>query len=78
MSKAIHINGVEYPYKVSSVGVKIQLPNNKKHYVDMSTLTGWTWNALERVKWKGGLGPAVTPSDIKEYIIINKLYEVNK
>ena len=68
MSKAVHINGQEYPYKVSRAGVRWYTPDGKPHFVNMSELTGWTNDALERANWKG-YPPAVKPSDVKEYLI---------
>ncbi len=45
--------------------------------IDMSELTGWSWDALERAGWKGG-GPQVKPADIRTLIenIQNGVYEI--
>ena len=35
---------------------------------DMSELTGWSWNDLERARWKKTPEPQVKPSDIRSFI----------
>ena len=68
MSKAVHINGVEYTYKVHSRGVKVRWAGGSM-FAWMTDLTGWSSDDLERAKWKGCPLPQVTPSLIKQYII---------
>jgi len=67
MSKAIHIDGQEYPYKVFRSGVKIRLQNGKYLFVSMTDLTGWSWDGLEKAGW-GGYTPPIKPSDVKEWL----------
>jgi len=72
MSKSVHINNEKYQYKVFKSGVEIRDPENKRIFVDMSTLTGWSWAELERANYKGFPLPQVKPSRIKEWIIKGK------
>jgi len=70
MSRAVHIYGVEYPYKIHSAGMVVRLPTGKSIYVSMEKLIGWDSNALERARWKRYL-PPVKPSDVKRWMIDN-------
>lgn len=68
MSRAVHIDGAEYPYKITKSGVKVRTPEGKSMYFDMTEVTGWTNDALERADWKG-YWPPVTPRRVKELVI---------
>ena len=68
MSRAIHIDGLEYPYKVTRSGVKVRTPDGKSLYFDMTEVTGWTNDDLERAAWKRYL-PPVTPRRVKELVL---------
>lgn len=64
MSKAIHIDGKEYSYKVFRSGAEVRTPENKRVFIQMTELTGMDWDSLERAHWKG-YWPAAKPSDVK-------------
>lgn len=71
MSKAVHIDGVRYPYKVGTTTVVIKTPHGKIYpsFLDILNSGGanWTWYTVERAIWKGH-SPSVTPSLVKLYL----------
>ena len=72
MSRAVHIDGVEYPYKVNGAGVRIRMPDRKCVFIDTEEFTGQSPDEQERAQWKGYVTP-ITPAMIKE-----KLKEILK
>jgi len=67
--RKIHIDGDEYTYKIGTHGVEWRDLEGKRHFTDMSTLTGWSWDELERSRYKGFLPPQIEPSDVRKLII---------
>jgi hypothetical protein len=63
MSKAVHIEGQEYPYEVYRDWVKIRLPNGKRELVNMEDFAGWI--CYDSDEWTRVV---VRPSHIKAYI----------
>lgn len=72
MSRAVHIDGIEYPYKVGITTVTIETPNGKIYpsWLDILNIEGdnWTWNEIERAFWKPWPQPMITPKLIKLYL----------
>jgi hypothetical protein len=46
----------------------LRAPDGKRTVVDDSTLTGRSWNTLERGHWKRTSDGTISPSDVKAYI----------
>ena len=68
MSRAIHIDGKEYPYKVfKSTNIVVKCPDGNKLYIESSTLTGMTPADIERGIYKKWF--RITPSMIKEFVM---------
>jgi len=66
--RKIIINGDTYKYIIGKGNVVIWAPNKKKIVVDFSTLTGRSWDAIERGQWKNTRDGMITPKDIANYI----------
>ena len=77
--REIHIEGQTWQWQVGTKNVVIKEPPKSgelfptKHVIDLSTFTGLSWYALERMDWKNS-GVQITPQDVKDYIL--KHYEV--
>lgn len=65
--RKIHFGDEIWRYKITGSGIKIQDPENRRTFVEMTEITGWNWDDLERADWKG-YTPQVKPSHIKRYI----------
>lgn len=66
------IEGKIYQYKIGRMHVKIYSPNNKLHHTDLSKVTGFPPDTIERMLWKGTNG-FCGPEEIKNYILKEKL-----
>ena len=68
--RKIHLFGKVWEYIISKGGgIVIWGPDGKKYLTDMSEVSGWDWNAIERGTWKKYF--SITPSMIKHYIEFN-------
>jgi len=67
--RKIHTGTQVWEYRIGKGAVVIQPPDGrKKIVVDLSTLTGRSWNVLERGQHKMTSDGMVTPGDVKKYI----------
>ena len=69
--RRLHIDGKEWTYIVVHDRIEIRDINNAKHLTDTINLPGnegWTWDLIERAKWKGNTMPSITPAAVKYYI----------
>lgn len=74
MSKAVHIKGKEWNYKIGRGNIVISNPiTTKKHLVGLSTLTGRASDVVERGRWKKTSDGMIKPSDVKKFIERNLL-----
>jgi hypothetical protein len=68
MSRAVHIDGVEYPYQIRNASVRIYFPNGKSIHVGAPTILGTTYDIFERGQYKCTSDGMVTPSLVKQYL----------
>ena len=64
--RKLHLPNGIWTYVIGKGSVNIRDPNGFRTNVDISTLTGWSDNDIERGKWKGYF--KIKPSQVKEYI----------
>lgn len=72
MSRAVHIDDIEYPYIVGNTTITIKTPNKKIYpsFLDVVNIDGaeWTWDTIERAYYKNTTKPAITPRLVKLYL----------
>lgn len=56
-------------YRVGHRFVVLYSPVGTKHVVDISTITGRSWDTIERGRWKRTMDGAVLPSDIRKCVL---------
>jgi len=68
--RRIHLFNKVWEYYISRGGnILIWGPDGEKHTTDMSKVSGWNWNEIERGTWKRYF--SITPAQIKHYIEYN-------
>lgn len=68
MSRAIHIDGVEYPYRVRRYHVVVRCPDGSQLKCSTSQPLGLSPCEIGRAVWKDAEYP-VTPSMVKEWVL---------
>lgn len=64
--RKITVGNTDYEYKVGRAYVDIRPPEGSRMTPDLRQVTGLTWDAIDRGKWKRTF--SVTPQQIREYI----------
>jgi hypothetical protein len=60
--RKITVDGQTYEYMIGKSNLKVQgFPA-----VDFSTLTGWTWGAIEKAQWKRSF--SIKPAEVADFI----------
>lgn len=65
--RKLHIDGCIWTYHVGDVYIGIWSPEGKKFLTDISEVSGWPWDDIERGKWKGNW-KGISPSMVKNFI----------
>ncbi len=66
--RKVYINNEEWKYRIGALHVVIIFPDEKKgHFVDFPTLTGKSWNEIEKIGYYKNYFN-LTASKVKEYI----------
>jgi len=67
MSRAVHIKGVEYCYKIGKSNVVVRLPSGKQVHGRFSAVTGLTWDEIEEMDGNGSF--TISPAQVKSWLI---------
>lgn len=70
--RLIHLNNEIWKWSVGNFHVVIKSPQNKRFNLDITDITGESYDVVERGKWKKWW-TGVKPSQIKSYIENNLL-----
>ena len=65
--RKLHIDGVEYLYKIKGSTVQFFL-DDRKVVADISTVSGKSWDLIERGQWKKTSDGHITPGHCKEFL----------
>lgn len=65
--RTIHTGGRVWLYAVGKGAIPIWSPDGVKHVTNLSEVSGWFWDDIERAQHKG-YWEGIRPSDIKEFI----------
>lgn len=66
--RKIKVRGETWNYKVGMYHVVLESPSGLRYAVEYTTLTGRSWDVIERGKRKGTSDGSITPKNIREYI----------
>lgn len=66
--RKLHINDQVWEYHCGHNYVVVKSPESKKEVIDYSTLTGRSWDIIERGMRKKTSDGMITPKHIKDYI----------
>lgn len=58
----------EWGWLCGGTNVLLRAPDGKRTPVDLSTLTGRSWNTIERGHWKRTNDGTIAPSHVRAYI----------
>ncbi len=62
-------SGVEWSYHIGRSYAVLISPEGKRSVVELTTLTGRTWETIERGRRKETADGMVTPADVEGYIL---------
>ncbi len=69
--RKIEVDGKEYEYRIGFSFAKIYRLD-VSWLIDLSTLTGKSWQSIERSRWKKTTDGMITPKMVEEWIRKNR------